>query len=334
MKSVKVRRCCDSSNHAFVFHCVYSPKASEKKRDEDSILLSVVIPAYNEEKRISVMLDAALNVWLPGESGDKLIRTTRACGILLRSEEKAENIDIEWIIVNDGSSDATAQTVRDYVRKQEAVTGGVTYRWRLISLRKNGGKGAAVRAGMIHARGQLCLMADADGATDFGVGLQSCLDALLATLETKQPSSQTPSPMLSRSICVFGSRAHMENDTIAKRSLVRTFLMHAFHFFVSVLCSSKVRDSQCGFKLFPQQVARTMFENLHLMRWAFDTELLVLAELERVQILEVAVPWHEVDGSKLNTSKIALLLVSIGMLRDMLCVRLCYSFGIWQLKKR
>jgi dolichyl-phosphate beta-glucosyltransferase len=46
------------------------------------------------------------------------------------------------------------------------------------------------------------------------------------------------------------------------------------------------------------------------------------------------VPWHEVDGSKLNTSKIALLLVSIGMLRDMLCVRLCYSFGIWQLKKR
>lgn len=302
---------------------------TERESDLEAVLLSVVIPAYNEEQRIPLMLDAALNAWVPGESGEKLVSTARACAVQLGIKDKPK-VDIEWIVVNDGSSDATAQTVRDYVKQQGSSKGSVKHRWKLISLRKNGGKGAAVRTGMLHARGQLCLMVDADGATDFAVGLQSCLDALLTALEAKQQSS----PASPGSTCVFGSRAHLEKDAISQRSLVRTFLMHAFHFFVSVLCSSKVRDSQCGFKLFPKRAARVMFESLHLMRWAFDTELLVLAELEDIQLLEVAVPWHEVDGSKLNTSKLALVLVSIGMLRDMLCVRLCYTLGIWQLKKR
>ena len=66
---------------------------------------------------------------------------------------------------------------------------------------------------------------------------------------------------------------------------------------------------------------------------AFDTELVVIAEKLDVSLSEVGVVWNEVDGSKLDVNKLALALVSLGMLRDMICVRACYSLGLWKLKR-
>jgi dolichyl-phosphate beta-glucosyltransferase len=109
--------------------------------------------------------------------------------------------------------------------------------------------------------------------------------------------------------------------------------MHAFHLFVTLLCTSQVQDTQCGFKLFTRNAALLLFENLHLRRWAFDTELVILANRLSFQIVEVAVPWKEIDGSKLATSKLSLALASLGMLRDMLCVRACYALRLWSVKK-
>ena len=65
---------------------------------------------------------------------------------------------------------------------------------------------------------------------------------------------------------------------------------------------------------------------------AFDTELVVIAEKLDVSLSEVGVVWNEVDGSKLDVNKLTLALVSLGMLRDMICVRACYYLGIWKLK--
>jgi dolichyl-phosphate beta-glucosyltransferase len=76
-----------------------------------------------------------------------------------------------------------------------------------------------------------------------------------------------------------------------------------------------------------------LFHNLHLRRWAFDIELVVLASRLKLTIAEVGVPWHEVEGSKLDSSKVQLAIVAVGMLRDMLCVRLCYMLGIWSIHK-
>merc|ERR1712071_554003 len=133
-------------------------------------------------------------------------------------------------------------------------------------------------------------------------------------------------------VVVIGSRAHLEESSKAERTWVRTILMHAFHFFVYYLCSKKVRDTQCGFKLFNKIAAIQLFSNLHLKRWAFDIEIITLAEQLNMSISEVGVNWKEVDGSKLDTSKWALALASIGMLRDMIFVRLCYSLRIWTIQ--
>lgn len=271
--------------------------------DSYNVLLSIVIPAYNEEERLPIMLDAATQYVNQNRSS-----VVKACQAAVNNN--ANSTAIEWIVVSDGSTDGTAQVAREYAAKESKQQKDT---WKLVSLQTNGGKGAAVKAGMMRARGEILLMVDADGATDFGVGFENVIQKL-------SPSTKV----------VFGSRAHLQSASTAQRSLVRTLLMHAFHFFVQVLCSSQVQDTQCGFKLFTRETAMQLFGNLHLRRWAFDTELLVLAEKSGIDIAEVAVPWHEVDGSKLDTSKFALAMISLGMLRDMICVRACYTLRLWR----
>mmetsp|Transcript_969 Transcript_969/g.1372 ORF Transcript_969/g.1372 Transcript_969/m.1372 type:complete len:180 (+) Transcript_969:1-540(+) len=179
---------------------------------------------------------------------------------------------------------------------------------------------------MLRTTGLLCLMVDADGATEFGKGLELVLSQLLNSLED--------GTRLSTGAAVFGSRAHLVKDkSVAQRSFVRNLLMHAFQFFVKFFVTTHVRDTQCGFKLFTRDATVAVFKNLHLRRWAFDTEVVVRAEQLGIPISEVSVPWHEVDGSKLSTSKLALAIVSLSMLRDMICVRACYALRIWKIKQ-
>ncbi|KAI2507173.1 glycosyl transferase [Fragilaria crotonensis] len=287
---------------------------SHKSKNANSdILLSIVIPAYNEEDRLPIMLDAAL-------ASIRKHRTRIVKQIQDRSNSPSSTTAIEWIVVSDGSTDGTSQVVEKYgqaaSQKQQQENSKTTNDdvWKLLTLNTNSGKGAAVKAGMLAARGKMQLMVDADGATDF--------DALLTLLEVGGSSD-----------VVFGSRAHLANNNNAqqKRTLLRTILMHSFHICVRFLVGSNIQDTQCGFKLFHKKAAHDLFHNLHLQRWAFDIELVVLASRLKITIAEVGVPWHEVEGSKLDSSKLQLAIVAVGMLRDMLCVRLCYMLGIWSI---
>jgi dolichyl-phosphate beta-glucosyltransferase len=284
--------------------------------DSDSVLLSIVIPAYNEEQRLPKMLDAAL-------------ATLKEAHLVILSKLQKRTgtsyTTIEWIVVSDGSTDETLSVVETYGKQFSGSSQFLPFIWKLIILHPNSGKGAAVRAGMLAAKGSMRLMVDADGATDFRA-LETLLDYKGGQGNMKHDPSTYPE-------IIFGSRAHLASQT--QRSFIRNFLMHAFHFSVRFLVGSSVQDTQCGFKLFTQNAAELLFSNLKLQRWAFDIELVVVAtKYLEMEIGEVGVPWTEVEGSKLDSSKLQLAIAALGMLRDMLCVRLCYTLGIWKIVKQ
>ncbi|VDM56708.1 unnamed protein product [Angiostrongylus costaricensis] len=153
------------------------------------------------------------------------------------------------LVVDDGSTDSTADVALEYNRK----LGG---KLKVLKLEENRGKG------VMHSSGKLILFADADGATKFS-DVEKLEKGLLRISGGPPMDESFPA-------VAVGSRAHMEAESIATRSLFRTFLMHAFHILVWLFSSRTVRDTQCGFKLFT-----------------------------RASAAQVCVTWHEVEGSKL-----------------------------------
>ncbi|GAB6022815.1 dolichyl-phosphate beta-glucosyltransferase [Chamberlinius hualienensis] len=260
--------------------------------ERGTLTLSVIVPAYNEEKRLPPMLDECLDY--------------------LENRTKIDpSFTYEVIVVDDGSSDKTTTVALKYCDKY-----GVD-KLRVLTLFKNRGKGGAVRMGMTRSRGCLLLFADADGATKFS-DLDKLEDSLEACIGTNDPEKSLA--------IIVGSRAHLEEEAIASRSAFRTFLMHGFHFLVWLLCVRSIRDTQCGFKLLTREAARVCFSNLHINRWAFDVELLYIAEHLKMKLKEVAVVWTEIEGSKIIP-----FWSWLQMGKDLMLLWLRYQIGAWKI---
>ncbi|KZW00027.1 hypothetical protein EXIGLDRAFT_723178 [Exidia glandulosa HHB12029] len=258
---------------------------------QPSLKLSVIVPAYNESLRLPVMLDDALEH-------------------LRKTPERT----FEVIVVDDESKDDTSAFALSYSEKYKDLA-----EIRVVRLRKNRGKGGGIKHGMLHARGERLLMVDADGASRF-----ADLDKLWTELDGVVASDKE-----GRAVAV-GSRAHLVGtEAVVKRSAIRNFLMYSFHTVLKTLGVGHIRDTQCGFKLFTRPAAIQLFSSLNISTWIFDVELLILALLLDIPVVEVPVHWHEVEGSKLR-----LLNDSVGMLKDLIVIRVNYALGRWKPKRQ
>jgi len=255
-----------------------------------TVQLSIIIPAYNEKERLPIMLDETLQ-------------------FLKQREAKDSSLSFELIIVDDGSKDTTTKLALNYSKKE------TTQKVRVLTLSKNRGKGGAVKRGMLVARGKVLLMADADAATK--------IEDLLK-LEKDLKSIQKNDLGIS-----LGSRKHLQKLAEKKRKWYRNILMWGFHILVDFLCVKGVADTQCGFKLFTRKTAQILFPNQHVERWAFDVELLYLAQRLNVPLSEVDVQWTEVPGSTLTP-----FAASVQMGKDLLRIRSAYLFGIWSIEQK
>ena len=85
-----------------------------------------------------------------------------------------------------------------------------------------------------------------------------------------------------------------------------------------------IKDTQCGFKLFSRSAAQRIFPRMHVERWIFDIEILIICEKYNLAVVEVPVNWHEVQGTKLDVIK-----DSIQMLFQLLMIRMNYGLGRW-----
>ncbi|OHS94551.1 glycosyl transferase [Tritrichomonas foetus] len=245
--------------------------------NQPELYMSLVVPAYNEEKRIPSMLEETVDYLNTRQINDP-------------------NFTWEIVVVDDGSKDRTAEVVLAYARQHPEV--------RLLRQPFNMGKGAAVQAGSLHSRGQLILMVDADGATTI---------TEIGPLENKINELRKTN----KEAVVVGSRAHLDDGSEkANRTPLRKFLGLAFHMLVIVSGVQGIHDTQCGFKMFTREAARWLFPNQHIQRWCFDPELLVIAARRDMEIDEIPVEWNEVGDSKMKVSamiKMAIDLVQIAI---------------------
>lgn len=212
--------------------------------------LSIVIPAYNEIERLPVYLPDVLAFATAHEGG------------------------AEVLIVDDGSSDGTSEHVRDVARHEPCL--------RLVQQETNQGKGAAVRRGVMEARGLHILFADADGATP--------IEEATGLLEVARGGVEV----------VIASRKAKSEAAERDRSLARGLMGAIFYRLTNLLAVPGVSDTQCGFKMFRRTAAERIFPMVQEKGWAFDVEVLFLAQKIGMAIAEVPVNWHAVDGSKVN----------------------------------
>lgn len=231
--------------------------------------LSVVVPAYNEESRLPLTLESLqqfLDPW---------------------------GIDYQVLVVDDGSHDGTA-----------LVSEGFGERFSTLTLTQNSGKGAAVRAGMLAATGEVIVFTDADLPYD--------LVALRASYETIR-SGKTDVILGARDIDGSGCRV--------KRRLSRSFASVVFRLLSKYLISREVTDTQAGFKCFRADACQRVFGLATLNSFAFDTEIVVL-------IRKLRIPFQRIPVTLINerASTLSLFRHALPMLLDMFRVR----WNIWR----
>ncbi|KAL8853665.1 MAG: hypothetical protein Q9221_001476 [Calogaya cf. arnoldii] len=295
--------------------------------EDAEVFMSLVVPAFNEENRLGIMLREAAD-YLQKEYGKDKPNSTANGSIRRRpkgAQEQnghaslgngnAENLPTGWevLIISDGSKDKTEDTALEFARSLGKESAGFI---RVVSLVENRGKGGAVTHGMRHVRGKYAVFADADGASKF-----EDLGKLLRELKKVQDAD-------GRGVAV-GSRAHLVgSEEVVQRSFLRNLLMHSFHLLLWILtpkATAAIRDTQCGFKLFSRPALPYIIPYMHSESWIFDVEMLMLAEAASIPVAEVPIGWHEVQGSKLNV-----LWDSLGMAWGLFVLRAAWAMGVYR----
>ncbi len=217
--------------------------------------LSLVIPAYNEANRLSKSLPQLVD------------------GLAA---------DTEILVIDDGSTDGTAHVARRHLATWPKHS--------VISLPRNCGKGAAVRAGVVKARGDVIAFVDADMATD-----PRDLGSLVGALEGNDVA--------------VGSRS-LDSSVIHERRPHRSVMTRTFGILVASMMQLPMSDTQCGFKAFKGSVAKLLFHGSRVDRFAFDIELLNLAAHLGLRTQEVPVRWTDVAGSHVRPLRDAVQMVA------------------------
>jgi glycosyltransferase involved in cell wall biosynthesis len=229
---------------------------------------SLVIPCFNEASRIGESLRLAIDYL-----------TTHAP-------------QSELIVVNDGSTDATAAIASEQLKDAGVET-------RLLEDFPNRGKGAAVRSGLLAARKPIGLFSDADLSTPLG-----------ETPKLVEPIARGEVDI------AFGSRALDRGLIGVHQPWRREQAGRAFNLLVHIATGLPFWDTQCGFKAFRLEVCRPILEAACIDGFAFDVELLYRAQHAGLRIREVPVRWNHAEGSKVQFFK-----DSLRMLREVVALR-------------
>ncbi len=231
--------------------------------------LSIVVPAYEEALRLGPTLDR-LGAWMAEQP-----------------------FEVELLVVDDGSEDATIEVARERVASQPGL--------RPLRYDQNRGKGYAVGHGVAHAKGERVLFSDADLSTpieEYG--------RLAARLDEGYDVA-------------IGSRALADSRLEKRQPLYRELMGRTFNLLVQATVFPGIRDTQCGFKLFTAEAARDCFSLRRIDGFAFDVEVLFVARRLGLRVAEVPVVWINDEASRVDPIR-----HSLRMMRDIARIRLMH----------
>ncbi len=214
---------------------------------------SIVIPAYNESARIPATLQSVVDCI------------------------RQHGWDAEVLVVNDGSTDSTAEVVRAFAAANPEV--------RLLENPGNRGKGYSVRTGMLQAHGEIVLFTDAD---------------LSAPIEEAEGLFAA---IAAGADIAIGSRWLETKRQTIRQPFYRQFFGRCFNGVTRFVMGLKFADTQCGFKAFTRAAAQTVFQLQTIERWGFDPEILFIALKRGYVVKEVAVSWAHDERTRMSYLK-------------------------------
>jgi len=212
--------------------------------------ISIVIPFYNEKKRILSCLNQIKKF-----NNNKIIS--------------------EFIFVDDGSDDGTDLTVEKFLKKN-------CKQGKLIKNKKNMGKGYALKMGVLNCKNQWILTTDMDMSVP--------LKQILIWIENKYLDKECN--------IYFGSREHKDSKVEAK--IYRKILGDIFRVIIKVLLKIKIKDTQCGYKLYKNTIGKKIFRRLTMNKFEHDLEIVLNAKSFNQSITELPINWIHKSSSKLN----------------------------------
>jgi dolichyl-phosphate beta-glucosyltransferase len=226
--------------------------------------LSIILPAHNEQDRLPDSL-------------------TRILAFLARHSP-----DAEILVVENGSSDRTAEVAEAFARKNPGV--------RVLREARRG-KGLAVRRGILAATGAYRFICDVD------------LSMPIEQVPRFLPPALHDAPIAIASREVPGAIRYGEPTH-------RHWVGRGFNLLVRLLAVPGLQDTQCGFKCFRADAAEELFKLQVLDGWTFDVEVLFLARRRGYRVVEIPIPWYYAPGSQVRLAR-----DSIAMLTDLLRIR-------------
>lgn len=239
--------------------------------------LTVVVPAFEEQGRIAGTVRALRDV-------------------LGRIDDQG---GLEIIVVDDGSRDATAREAEKAVAERHGHD-------RVIRHPVNRGKGAAVRTGVLAARGRTVAFTDAD--------LSYAPDHILDLLAEVEAGWDV----------VVGSRRHTETTTLVRAGRLRELGGRGINLLTRAVLLGHYRDTQCGLKAFRSDVARVIFSHCRVDGFAFDVEVFHLVERYHLSLAEVPV---RIENSSRST--VHVLRDGVKLVRDLMRIRRWAAEGVY-----
>ncbi len=225
----------------------------QTERHVSSPSLSIVIPAYNEGARIEHALSRVLSC------------------------VAERHWDAEVLVVDDGSSDDTADIVQRWMLTHPNL--------HLVRNDGNRGKGYSVRNGVLQSTGEIVMFTDAD--------LSSPIEEAERLFEALDAGADV----------AIGSRWLDKQRQTIHQPLYRRFFGRCFNWVTRKIMGLPYKDTQCGFKAFKRDAAQVIFRLQTIERWGFDPELLFIARKLGYTIVEVPVTWGHDERSRISYLK-------------------------------